>query len=1381
MENLNQFIGLYPLSKTLRFELKPEPETLNLFEKWLADEVRDENLLYKDKKIAEAYVVLKPIMDKLHECFINISLLSETAKKINFAPYLEAYRNADVSNELEKDIRLLIGETFGVGELYFKDKFEKLGLKYKKQCLQNSSILLYIQNTLYEYAPSNYNQSEKEKFTTELKKHIESFKSFYTYFSGYNENRKNYYHIEEEKSTAIATRIVHDNLPKFCSNIIRFENRRDEYQSIYNWLNDKERITEIKNSFKGEFEKALPIEEKFFVISYFNQCLAQSEIEEYNRIIGNFNLLINLYNQNKKREDKSFRKLEEFTTLFKQIGCGKSMIAYQPIIKDFEHELTDSEKIQSKQGSILTVEALLNRVIYAGQKYLSPFGESNITVYSFNEFLRNCNDWRGIYWSKSAVNNISKSYFSNWHAIKDKLKNRRSCATYDKKREEQVQLRDAVELSDLFEVLDTEESTYLFKEWLKEENKIDLQKRPSENLISLLCADIEAYTHAFIDKAESIFDIWNKNAGRKEENDEVAVSIKGWLDNVSDAMHIIRYFSVRASKMKGNLANPEMENILNHLLNSDDADWFGWYDLIRNYLTQKPQDKTKENKLKLNFGKGNLLNGFTDSATDSDNGTQYGGYLFRRKHQACNEYEYFLGISKNSKLFRCHLKEKVAENDKSEFERLEYYQMKSTTPYPNEYSKNKKDIQKIVQELTIPSSDEEETESASINKAKSDGEILPTELFKRLNKSKHFKHVLADESLVKKINDTIALILNNCTRFTRIEAIADLCKQSYSGPEGLSKLLNDLKEITKNTKIFEFFNVSNREMKEHHGQDLFLFKISSKDLSYCDTHAKGLRQERTIQKENLHTLFFRALMHEEGFDDCVDLGKGEIFFREKAYEYSAEKWAQGHHAEELNGKFKYPIISNRRFAEDKYFLHLSIMLNYKADDKPADEKISNAIKEIENINFIGIDRGEKHLVYSCIIDKDMNILSCQHYDEINGTNYVKKLDEMAELKMNQRKNWKQQDGIRNLKDGYISHVVHRLTESAIKDNLGNIYPHAYIVLEDLNTEMKRGRQKVEKQVYQKLEVALAKKLNFVVDKNAKGSDIASVSRALQLTPKINNYGDIEGRKQFGVMLYTRANYTSVTDPATGWRQTIYIKDGNDVDIKKQIMSSFSDFGFDGTDYYFEYIEANVGKVWRIYPSKNGEPLDRFQNKKEKKEDFNVWVPEKVNTILLLDRLFENFDKTKSFKVQIEEGVGLTKIDDKKTSWQSLRYVIGIIQQIRNCGNTPADDNFLCSPVRNEYGIHFDTRNAENNGALSKIVDADANGAYNIARKGLIMDAHIKCNSDVSDLDLFISDKEWDMWLLDRNKWNENLQYFSSKSMKNAATSTKKKVGKKARK
>ena len=42
--------------------------------------------------------------------------------------------------------------------------------------------------------------------------------------------------------------------------------------------------------------------------------------------------------------------------------------------------------------------------------------------------------------------------------------------------------------------------------------------------------------------------------------------------------------------------------------------------------------------------------------------------------------------------------------------------------------------------------------------------------------------------------------------------------------------------------------------------------------------------------------------------------------------------------------------------------------------------------------------------------------------------------------------------------------------------------NAVIVFEDLNAGFKRGRQKIEQSVYQKLELALAKKLNFIVKK-----------------------------------------------------------------------------------------------------------------------------------------------------------------------------------------------------------------------------------------------------------------------------------------------------------
>lgn len=122
----------------------------------------------------------------------------------------------------------------------------------------------------------------------------------------------------------------------------------------------------------------------------------------------------------------------------------------------------------------------------------------------------------------------------------------------------------------------------------------------------------------------------------------------------------------------------------------------------------------------------------------------------------------------------------------------------------------------------------------------------------------------------------------------------------------------------------------------------------------------------------------------------------------------------------------------------------------------------------------------------------------------------------------------------------------------------------------------------------------------------------------------------------------------------------------------------------------------------MYSGKDGKCLPRFKNQKQKKENFNVWVPETIDVVNILNELFVNFDKKKSFKEQIENGVVLAKIKDRaETAWQSLRFAIDLIQQIRNSGEKGSkDDNFLYSPVRNEIGIHLDTRNWENNGSFN---------------------------------------------------------------------------------
>ena len=92
---------------------------------------------------------------------------------------------------------------------------------------------------------------------------------------------------------------------------------------------------------------------------------------------------------------------------------------------------------------------------------------------------------------------------------------------------------------------------------------------------------------------------------------------------------------------------------------------------------------------------------------------------------------------------------------------------------------------------------------------------------------------------------------------------------------------------------------------------------------------------------------------------------------------------------------------------------------------------------------------------------------------------------------------------------------------------------------------------------------------------------------------------------------------------------------------------------------------------------------------------------------------------------------------KASFFEKLMHLFKLILQIRN-SRTGGDEDYLLSPVANEQGSFFDSRNCIN----SLPQDADANGAYNIARKGLWIVQQIKEASDLSKLNLNIKDKEW---------------------------------------
>ena len=66
MKNLRQFIGIYPVSKTLRFELRPVGKTQEWIEK--------NRVLENDENKAADYPVVKELIDEYHKVCIRESM-----------------------------------------------------------------------------------------------------------------------------------------------------------------------------------------------------------------------------------------------------------------------------------------------------------------------------------------------------------------------------------------------------------------------------------------------------------------------------------------------------------------------------------------------------------------------------------------------------------------------------------------------------------------------------------------------------------------------------------------------------------------------------------------------------------------------------------------------------------------------------------------------------------------------------------------------------------------------------------------------------------------------------------------------------------------------------------------------------------------------------------------------------------------------------------------------------------------------------------------------------------------------------------------------------------------------------------------------------------
>lgn len=1240
-----QFINCYPLSKTLQFSLIPVGKTDDNFNKKL--------LLERDKQRAENYEKVKGYIDRFHKEYIESVLVNARVEKIDEYADLYWKSNKDDSDakameSLENDMRKQISKQL------------KSNARYKR---------LFGKELICEDLPSFL--TDKEERET-----VECFRSFTTYFKGFNTNRENMY-SSDEKSTAIAYRCINDNLPRFLDNVKSF-------QKVFDNLSD-ETITKLNTDLYNTFGRNI---EDIFSVDYFEFVLAQSGIDIYNSMIGGYtcsdgtkiqglNECINLYNKQDAKNEKS-KRLPLMKQLYKQILSEKGSVSFIP------------EKFNSDNEVLLSIE----------DYYTAHIGD----IDSLTELLQSLNTYNanGIFVkSGTSVTDISNGAFNSWNVLR---------LAWNEKYEALHPVTSKTKLDNYIEKRDK-----IYKA-IKSFSLFELQSLGNENgneitdwYISSSKECNSKIKEAYLQARELLKSDYEKSYNKRlSKNGKATELVKNLLDAIKDFQHLVKSLNgTGKEENKDELFYGKFTSYYDSIADIDRL-----YDKVRNYITQKPYSK---DKIKLNFDNPTFLKGWAL------------GNEFANSAQLLKDGDnYYLAIMDKELKNNIPKKYNSPTNEEDILQKIIYQQAADPS----------KDIPNllVIDGVTVKKNGRREKTGIHA------GENIILENLRNTYLPDNINRIRKEKTF-----STSSENFSKDDLYEYIQYYICRAQEYYSSYNFTFKNASEYKSFPEflyhvNSQAYQisYDNISKKQIMELADNGyIYLFEIYNKDFS---KYSKGT--------PNLHTLYFKMLFDERNLSNVVYKlnGEAEMFYREASINDKEKITHQANQPiknknpdnEKKESTFEYDIIKDKRFTKRQFSLHVPITINFKAHGQEfLNYDVRKAVKYKDDNYVIGIDRGERNLIYISVIDSNGKIVEQMSLNEIISDNghrvdYQKLLDTKEKERDKARKNWTSVENIKELKEGYISQVVHKICELVVKYD-------AVIAMEDLNFGFKRGRFPVEKQVYQKFENMLISKLNLLIDKKADPTEDGGLLRAYQLT---NKFDGVNKGKQNGIIFYVPAWDTSKIDPVTGFVNLLKPK-YTSVSEAKKLFETIDDIKYNANTDMFEFCidygkfprcNSDYKKTWTVCT--NSSRILTCRNK----EKNNMWDNKQIVLTDEFKSLFNEFgiDYKGNLKTSI---LSISNAD----FYRRLIKLLSLTLQMRNSitGSTLPEDDYLISPVANDRGEFYDSRNYKGTNAALPC-DADANGAYNIARKALWAISVLKSTPDdmLNKAKLSITNAEW---------------------------------------
>lgn len=1119
---------------------------------------------------------------------------------------------------------------------------------------------------------------------------IKYFKGFTSYFANFNKNRMNIYSADD-KASSIGHRIVSENFTFFNSNL-------HVYHEIKNILQD-----DLKKLEENISKDITPIKlDEIFTVNGFNDVLTQHGIELYNTILDGYskedrskvkgvNEIVNLSIQQHKLSKYSTNKL-----MMKKL--------YNQILRDHQSNPFNYETFEKDEDVINALKAVYDEY---HQTYKTKINNVLYTLPIDDNVLIPMQE----------IRTISYRMFKNYAGIENELHEQYrqtfgKCGKLTQKQENDFKKKKVWTIHNV-------------KNAIKVLNIKNNTQHSLENYFTEFLDDVDITEHELQLALSDYNPIY-----KLSQQDNAITAIKTVYEQLIDLLKTLnQYDHVSEAASSTYIDQINVEHFRNDVLDA--------YNKTRNYVTRA---SFNTQQIKLNFNNPNLGAGWSITKE-----TDYMSNILRRHGK------YYLGILSGNK------KPIIPEpNSKNGYEKMVYHYIS--------------DVSKMLPKCIFTKAVKNHFEGADKNNpfVLYNPKTMAHGLTISLYDYQIYKRKMMNDSYdgpVEEHREALRTWIKLCMALFHVyKSWKEFDLSAIKKPEEYQTLKEFYQDLNNACYQVSFVPVSYDQIKQMIDDDqLYLFQIYDKDYSSA---AHG--------NQNLYTMYLESLFSDYNFKHHIYQlnGGAQLFFRKASLPVKATHKAGSflvnkvttdgetipdeiytniynhfNHNTTLSVEAKtylkrvtikktlYDIYKDHRYQEDQYFIHFPITINYQqSSDIEINDAINNYLRHNDEIKILGIDRGERNLVYVCLTDKNGHILeqrSLNTVEIVRADGSKQRVDYLAKLKKLERerdcarKNWTTIKQIKNLKEGYLSTIVPQIAQMAIENN-------AIIVLEDLNHGFKQDRVKIDHQLYQNFEIKLIKKLNLFISKTYTANAEESIYHGYQLTAPFKSYDKVD--KQTGIIFYVNPAYTSKIDPVTGFADVF--KHGIVKNKYVEFIDTFDSIYYDNEKdmFAFSFDYSKLSNMTSIVPPKtewtvytNGTRIVYNRNA--------TGIP--YTTITLTETIkdiLNNYHIVYDNGNDILNSINLLDQKEQKSIKKKLTDCFLTTIQMRN-SNAITGEDYIISPVLNKNNEFFQSCIYDS----SMPIDGDANGAYNIARKGIMLLSRI--NSEEKP-NLYINNTDW---------------------------------------